>query len=153
MSDLTELISKCANEAPVEDVAKLAHTIAEETPGRRLREFYAEALKPLVRIVLGNERNRAAADVRRGRTYSRKTQDFRESRDAWEVYLGAIRAVGGGLYKPMRDCTVADLDFIIKTRENHITSVQIQLDHDRRIREAMIAQGVKRVGQLSGPVE
>lgn len=156
MSDLVNLISQCASDMAGDDAVKIAHNVAEATPSRRLREFYAEALTPLVRMVLNDERNRVAAKLhgrrhaRGGRTHSPKAKAMRS---AWDEYLDTVVTVEEGTSKKMRDVTVKDLDVIIGRRESHIASVQVQVDYYRRMRAAMVAHGARTVGKLAEPVE
>lgn len=147
---LNSLIREVIDENPLADPWDLAVMVARRTLSEELEGFYTEALVPLIRISLSGRRNSAINANRGGRTVSKKAGRVR---DAWQQELDSLIAVGGGVYKPLRDCTAADLAVVIESRVSHIRSVQMQVDHFEALAKALAEQGVETVGELSGPVQ
>lgn len=158
-TSLLGLIRQVSDESTSTDVRELAALVAERTPGGLLMEYYVEALAPLVRIVLGQQRLNAAEAVRQGvpikppRGGRTKSSRAKRVRDQWQEFLNSRLSIGDGVWKLVGEATIEDLRTVIANRVDHIAAVQEQVDHYERIVAAMEEQGVQRVDALSGEVQ
>lgn len=146
---LNDLVKSVIEGNPTWDPWEIAKQVVAETPASEMAGMFTDALAPYVRIVLGARRNNAIRANRKPRG-SRKLEQIRT---AWQLELDCLTAVGDGVYKRLRDCTVSDLQVVIDSRVKHIASVQAQVGHYEAIVSAMHEQSVSTVGELSGPVQ
>lgn len=148
---LNDLVKQVIEENPTSDPWEISKQVVAETPDSAMAGMYLEALVPFVRIALGSRRNGAIHANRTSRpNRSRKVEEIR---DAWQKVLDTLHAVGDGVYKPLRDCTVTDLQFVIDSRVRHIESVRAQVDYYEALIAAMYEQSASTVGELSGPIQ
>lgn len=125
------------------DEREIAKAVVARTPDESITDFYTDALVPLIYAEISNRSRLAKRDVftppkRNGRrmpngTWSSKTK---QKTDGWTAYCDK-RVKIDGVFKRNGDCTEADLETLIATRDRHIADVQAQNDKDRKIIELL----------------
>jgi hypothetical protein len=134
------------------------HAVADEVYARIHARDRAAALRQALPIVVKqlNSLDRShpsAGDTHAGavRPVQGPSRPTRTSatrlREAWQVHLAQrFPAIGGDKF--LRDFTVADVDFAITVREEHLARVAATTARFRAIRKALAEAGVEKVGDL-----
>lgn len=145
---LTALIREIAEANPECHPHKIARLVAERTEPDDLFEFYVSALERLVSDRIRVDRNKT---LNSGKGRSAKLE---ERRSWWARFLSERVYVGEHRYKLMAECTIDDLTYCIKEREDQIGALRGQIAKYETIIAAMAVHGAGCVGDLpEGAVE
>ena len=144
---LNALIRSIVAEHPEVHAHKIAGMVAEVTPAEKVHEFYSAALEPLVSDLIRSARN---TTMNSPKGHSPK----REERRTWWAQVLAERVhVGGSKYLTIGECGLAELEYCISERNEKIGALLGQIEKFRKIRDAVVAQGVSTVAELPEPVQ
>lgn len=155
MSDATQLpepptlrglIREVATDMPCADPREIASRVEKLTTNEQVSAFYTEALVPVVRDLLREQRNTALAQAVAGA--HRVSPKVAAVRDWWTEMLAARVHVGGSHWKLLGDCTADDLRFCISEREAEIERIQAQVARYERLLAAVIEHGAAKVSDL-----
>jgi hypothetical protein len=150
MNQLRDVIRQVAAKYPNAQPDEITVKVVAQTSEEQVWAFYRTAVHGAVLDVLRSDRNDAllgALTTRPVRRQPNRSSKVDGIRSWWQELLGSRIRVPYG-YKLYGDCTVADLDFVIKVRETHIANVQAFIDLHQRLRTLMVQLGVDRVRDL-----
>lgn len=145
-AELHSLVRDVSASMPDDAIPSDIARVVIEKAGDELRgQFLFEMVTDVVEDVLCNSR-RSTMD-RIGGGLSKKQQ---RSRDWWAKAITTERIpVGGGQYRLLRDCTVADLTHCITERQQLIDNTLVQIANYQRLIDLMHTYSVTVVGQLT----
>lgn len=152
---LRELIREVVADHRDAQPDELVELVVEATTDEQLRDFYRTAVRSDVMHVINLDRNTAIVNAMTGRPMRQRQPSSRRKNIVgtwWEQALGSPIHTASG-YKQYGDCTVDDLDFLVKERRSHIADVEFHINLHLQNRERMIELGVNRVRDLPAPEE
>ena len=151
---LRELIRSVADANPSADPSEIVTLVVEQTPDNLVREYFRNAVRGAVLEVLRSDRNadliESTSSGRPVRRIPNRSSKVDGIRSAWQNFL-ADRVLGADGYKLVGDCTLADVDFIIKARESLIADVEAINARWKGLRERMIETVAARIRDLPEP--
>lgn len=149
LSELRNLIRQVAADNPDAPPADLVELVIAATPPKQVLDYYRTAVRNDVFDVLRLDRNTALVAASTGRPARRPSPSWKvaHTRSWWQEMLDGWYKTADG-QKRYGDCTVIDLDYIIKERRSHISDVEYHIRIHERHRDQMISLGVDRVRDL-----
>lgn len=139
---LIALVRTVMAEFPDATPHKLAQLVAERTDPVDLCNFYATALESYVADRVRLSRN-TTLNSKQGRSAKQE-----QRREWWAQMLVEKVHIGSGVWKPLGQCGVDDLDFCIAEREQQISKLSSQIQKYQMIRDAVVSHGVDTVADL-----
>jgi hypothetical protein len=155
---LRELIRQIADDNPTATPNEIVDKVVDQTSDDDIREFFRTAVRNDVLDVLRVDRNAAMVEALSEQTPSRpvrrtpnKSSKVEGIRSAWQMFLaGRVRVADG--YKLVGDCTLADVEFILKYRAGLVADIEaLSAKWRTQVRDRMLALGVDRVRDLPEP--
>lgn len=67
----------------------------------------------------------------------------------WKIWLSQVEALGDGVRRRVEDLTREDLDLMIGIRSGQRDALATEIARLTRVREALVADGVGRIGELT----
>lgn len=142
---LGELIRQVAAEVDTVDPRELAQYVAKTAPPKQLRDLFAEAIVDDCRQHLMGQRNDALNRPVRRSNHSARLE---RQRDWWADILDAPVHIGIGCWKPLGDCTVTDLKFLIEQSTVNIARIQVHIEQYELLASMMRSRKASHVRDL-----
>lgn len=146
-SELSGLVRAVAADYPEADPRELARHLAKETPPRQVMDFYVEALVPIVRHALIDERSAAMSNALSPRPSGRSAK-LAEIRDWWAEMLAARVHVGESRWMCLGDCGVDELQFCVAERMWTVERIEAQIAQYDRLLTLLRKHKAARVRDL-----
>jgi hypothetical protein len=164
---LSKLIRTVADELQLTDPREIAEAVANATPEEELRTYYANALVPKIRTLLGEDRNLAMRNFQqndfepepepeaepqpraKGRRPVAKSKKLSQRRDWWAEWLDTKIHTGESIWKRLGDCSAADLKAASAERFEQAALMQEKGKTYEELAKMMTKKRVKTVAALN----
>lgn len=135
---------------PSAGAEELAMYVAQATPVEDVKTFYARLLVSACRSAIGQHRatpNKPQSQPQ-GRPNPTPSPKLRERRNWWAEMLRNEMRLAGGVAKPLGDCTIDDLRYCIKERDQAIGRIEDQISNLKQLIILMSQHQARTVREL-----
>lgn len=147
---LRKAILTVAEQHPHFGPQEVAHLVAENTPVEQLRSHYRDALISTCRAVINKHRRdvQPRPQPQAPPAPRRESPKLTDRRNWWAEMLAKRIHVGDGVQKALADCTIENLEFGLKERDELRDRLGHQMDNISRLIALMTRFGARTVRQL-----